>query len=66
MITRRMLRRSAVSWLVLSPLLVLALLPFAVMLSTALKPLSEVTAFPPRWLPSRFDWQNFVDMWDHR
>jgi hypothetical protein len=63
MITRRMLRRSAVSWLVLSPLLVLALLPFAVMLSTALKPLSEVTAFPPRWLPSRLDWQNFVDMW---
>jgi multiple sugar transport system permease protein len=63
MITRRMLRRSAVSWLVLPPLLVLALLPFAVMLSTALKPLSEVTAFPPRWLPSRLDWQNFVDTW---
>jgi multiple sugar transport system permease protein len=63
MITRRMLRRSAISWLVLSPLLVVALLPFAVMLSTALKPLSEVTAFPPRWLPSRLDWQNFVDMW---
>jgi multiple sugar transport system permease protein len=64
MITRRLLRRSAVSWLVLSPLLVVALFPFAVMLSTALKPLSEVTAFPPRWLPSRLDWQNFVDMWN--
>lgn len=64
MITRRLLPRSAVSWLVLSPLLVLALFPFAVMLSTALKPLSEVTAFPPRWLPSRLDWQNFVDMWN--
>ena len=51
-------------WLVLSPLLVLVLLPFAVMLSTALKPLGEVTAFPPRWLPSRLDWQNFVDMWN--
>ena len=63
MITRRLVRRSAVSWLVLSPLLVVALFPFAVMLSTALKPLSEVTAFPPRWLPSRLDWQNFVDMW---
>lgn len=64
MITRRLLRRSAVSWLVLSPLLVVALFPFAVMLSTALKPLNEVTAFPPRWLPSRLDWQNFVDMWN--
>jgi multiple sugar transport system permease protein len=64
MITRRLLRRSAVSWLVLSPLLVVALLPFAVMLSTALKPLNEVMAFPPHWLPSRLDWQNFVDMWN--
>jgi multiple sugar transport system permease protein len=64
MITRRLLRRSAVSWLVLSPLLVVALFPFAVMLSTALKPLNEVTAFPPRWLPSRLDWRNFVDMWN--
>jgi len=64
MITRRMLRRSALSWLVLSPLLVLALLPFAVMLSTALKPLSDVTAFPPHWLPSRLEWGNFVDMWN--
>jgi multiple sugar transport system permease protein len=63
MITRRLLRRSVLSWLVLSPLLVVALFPFAVMLSTALKPLNEVTAFPPHWLPSRLDWRNFVDMW---
>ena len=44
----------------LSPLLVLVtLLPFAVMLSTALKPHDEVLAFPPRWLPTRLAWENF-------
>jgi multiple sugar transport system permease protein len=63
MITRGKLRRSAASWLVLLPLIVLALFPFAVMLSTALKPTPEVTAFPPRWLPSRLAWENFVTMW---
>lgn len=63
MISVKKLRRSALSWLVLAPLIVLALFPFAVMLSTALKPSPEVTAFPPRWLPSRLAWENFVTMW---
>jgi len=63
MIARAKLRRSVMSWLVLLPLIVLALFPFAVMLSTALKPTPEVTAYPPRWLPSRLAWENFVDMW---
>ena len=58
-----MVARSAWSWLVLSPLLVLTLLPFAVMLSTALKPRDEVLAFPPRWLPTRLAWENFAAMW---
>ena len=58
-----MLRRSALSWLVLSPLIVLVLFPFAVMLSTALKPHDEVLAYPPRWLPTRLAWENFPDMW---
>ncbi len=57
------LRRSLLSWAILSPLLLLALFPFAVMLSTAVKPTTEVTAFPPRWLPSRLAWENFIDMW---
>lgn len=63
MIAGTRLRRSIVSWAVLSPVLLLALFPFAVMLSTALKPLPEVTAFPPRWIPSRIAWENVVDMW---
>jgi multiple sugar transport system permease protein len=30
---------------------------------TAVKPRSEVFSYPPRWLPTSFRWENFVDMW---
>ena len=56
-------RRGVVSWLALSPLLLLTLFPFAVMLTTALKPTAEVLAFPPRWLPTRLAFENLSDMW---
>ena len=56
-------RKSLLCWLVLSPLILTTLFPFAVMISTALKPAADVLAYPPRWLPSRFDWGNFVAMW---
>jgi multiple sugar transport system permease protein len=62
-VRRRLLWRSVWSWIVLAPLLLVTLLPFAVMLSTALKPHDEVIAFPPRWLPTHLAWHNFVDMW---
>jgi multiple sugar transport system permease protein len=58
-----MIRRSVWSWVILSPVLVLTLFPFAVMISTALKPTAEVLSFPPRWLPSRLAWENFAAMW---
>ena len=56
-------KRTLVSWLILSPLLVLILLPYAVMLSTALKPADEVFMFPPRWLPEHVDFSNFTVIW---
>ena len=59
----RKLSRSVWSWVALSPLLAATVLPFAVMLSTALKPHDEVMAFPPRWLPRRIAWENFGEMW---
>lgn len=57
-------KRSILSWLVLSPLIGITLLPFAVMISTALKPHEEVLAYPPTWFPKRIAWENFIDMWD--
>jgi multiple sugar transport system permease protein len=59
----KMARRSFWCWLGLSPLIILVLFPFAVMLSTAVKPIDEVLAYPPRWLPTRIAWENFADMW---
>ncbi|WP_029074742.1 carbohydrate ABC transporter permease [Kaistia adipata] len=57
-------RKSILMWLLLSPLVVVILFPFAVMVSTAVKPRAEVLAYPPRWLPSEIRLQNFVDMWE--
>jgi multiple sugar transport system permease protein len=57
------LRRSLLYWAFLLPLSVVILFPYAVMLSTALKPADEVLSFPPSWLPSRPHWANFADMW---
>ncbi len=56
-------KRSIIYWLILAPLVILALFPYAVMLSTALKPGDEIYVFPPSWLPTRLAFENFVDMW---
>lgn len=40
------------------------LLPFLWMISTSLKPGNEVLAMPPRFIPSVFRWQNYVDAWN--
>lgn len=57
-------RRSLLYWLLLSPLAAVILFPYAVMLSTALKPAEEIFVFPPTWLPSRAAFGNFVSMWE--
>ncbi|WP_137935339.1 carbohydrate ABC transporter permease [Mesorhizobium comanense] len=57
-------QRTILYWLLLSPLLVLILLPYVVMLSTALKPASEVFTFPPQWLPQNIDFSNFTVIWN--
>lgn len=58
------LKKSILYWLILSPLLIVILFPYAVMLSTALKPRSEIFVFDPTWWPSTLMWSNFVDMWE--
>ena len=56
-------KKSLIYWLILSPLMVVILFPYAVMFFTAIKPRAEIFAFPPRWLPSGPRWENFIDMW---
>jgi len=58
------IRKSLLMWLALSPLVVIILFPFAVMISTSLKSRTEVMSYPPRWLPTEIRWQNFADMWE--
>ncbi len=42
---------------------IVMLLPFAWMLSASLKLSSEVFVFPIEWIPSKPQWQNYVDIW---
>ncbi len=44
--------------------LAIALVPVIWTFSTAIKPLQEVYAYPPIWIPSRFMWENFVKAWN--
>ncbi len=62
--SRRKLRRTWLSWLALSPLVVASLFPFAVLLSSALKSPEEIHDIPPRWIPLEVTWENFITMWD--
>jgi multiple sugar transport system permease protein len=56
-------RRSIALWLLLAPFAAIVLFPYAVMLSTALKPATEIFVYPPRWLPGRIAWENLAGMW---
>lgn len=39
------------------------IIPVAWTFSTSLKPLQEVYAYPPKWIPSRPLWENYVTAW---
>ncbi len=62
-VTKKQIKHSALSWLVLAPLIIVILFPFAVMVTTAIKPRAEILAFPPTWLPSEIRLMNIVEMW---
>lgn len=40
-----------------------AIIPVYWLVSSAVKPSSQVFIFPPQWIPTSFHWQNFVDAW---
>ena len=56
-------RRTLVAWLCLAPLMLVILFPFAVMVTTAIRPRAEILVFPPVWIPHHVRLWNFVDMW---
>jgi multiple sugar transport system permease protein len=58
---RGKLVRSLLMWLLLSPVIVAILFPFAVMTITALKSAGEV--HDPSWWPREWRWVNFIEMW---
>lgn len=60
----RKLKKSIIYWLMLTPLSIVILFPFAVMFVTAVRPREELFVYPPRWTFSEFRWINFADMWE--
>lgn len=51
------------TYLLLLSLVAAVLLPFYWMVVTSLKPPGEVNVVPPKWIPSRPFWQNYVRAW---
>jgi multiple sugar transport system permease protein len=43
---------------------IILLFPLYWMLSSSLKPLDEINAFPIIWVPSRLVWENYSNMWN--
>lgn len=59
------LRRIAyvIVFLLLTALAVFTLIPFVWMISSSLKLDKDVFAFPMRWIPETFHWENYVLIW---
>jgi multiple sugar transport system permease protein len=68
MLARNGIRRSRqlgdlLAWAVLSALGVVMVVPFLWMVSTSLKGIDEVYAYPPRFIPQDVHWSNYADAW---
>ncbi len=62
---RRQLASSTVSHLLLGVAALITLIPFIWMVSTALKPSSEVFSTPPSLIGSSIEWGNFATAWNY-
>lgn len=63
-VLRRWIGRTILYAVIAAGALVFAL-PFIWMVSTSVKPGPEVYLIPPKWIPSTFEWQNFVEPWQN-
>lgn len=41
---------------------IITVIPFIWMISTSLKPFNEVFLMPPKWIPSKIMWENYVEV----
>ncbi|MHC5797365.1 carbohydrate ABC transporter permease [Lacisediminihabitans sp. FW035] len=62
---RRAIRNSRLSQSLLTLFVILFLMPLVWMISTSLKPGSEVFASPPVLIGSEVRWQNYADVWSY-
>lgn len=65
-LSSRRVRRTLVDLLVVLGMAtgsLLFLVPFLWMLSTSVKPVDQVYAVPPVWIPREFQWQWYTDTW---
>jgi len=56
------IRRSLGIWVLMSPIMLAILFPFATMISTALKRKDEIFTFSPKWMPNEFYLGNFAEL----
>ncbi len=52
-----------VAYIIVTAGAIVLMVPFAWMLSSSLKPLDQVFAEPPVWIPQPIQWHNYVDAW---
>jgi ABC-type glycerol-3-phosphate transport system permease component len=62
-VRRRSVLQRILVYAILTTLAVSFLMPLLWMISTSLKPLDEVFTYPPHYIPSSFQWHNYVDGW---
>jgi ABC-type glycerol-3-phosphate transport system permease component len=60
----RIIWRTILYLVIASGALVFAM-PFIWMVSTSVKPGPEVFLIPPKWIPSTFEWENFIEPWQN-
>ena len=60
--TKRRIEKTTV-YILLIFFSLLFLAPFFWMLTTSLKSQHELYLFPPKWIPSKFEWGNFKEAW---
>lgn len=60
---RKKLIGNTITYIIITALAIVILLPFFWMLSTALKANADIFAWPPQWIPKPMLWSNFAEAW---